>query len=108
MQTPFPSLANCTGSATYHFIEICKLSNPVLFAGFKEQPERGGIIARYQFSCVLQQVVETAWERVVGVRWVGGEEGVALVFSRCGELICCDCSGRGAIVVNDCCSEQLG
>lgn len=34
--------------------------------------------------------------------------GGALVFSRCGELICCDCSGRGAIVVNDCCSEQLG
>lgn len=45
----------------------------------------------------------------------GGEEvwcrrgrEAALVFSRCGELICCDCSGRGAIVVNDCCSEQLG
>lgn len=37
MQTPFPPLANCTGAATYHFMEICKLSNPVLFAGFKER-----------------------------------------------------------------------
>lgn len=108
MQTAFPPLANCAGPATDHFMELCKLSNPVLFAGFKER-QRGGIIARYQFSCVLQQVVETARGMVLGaqVQEGGGEEG-AFVFSRCGELICCDCSGRGAIVVNDCCSEQLG
>lgn len=34
MQTPFPPLANCAAPATYHFMGICKLSNPVLFAGF--------------------------------------------------------------------------
>lgn len=41
MQTHFP-LANGTARScpTYHFMEICKLSNPVLFAGFKEKKKK--------------------------------------------------------------------